>query len=71
MRREHRRKQRLLTARRLLRDMGDPCILRHADRTAIGRNLARDQTQKRGLARAVAPDETNLVTFRYGGRCVL
>ena len=65
---EHEVDQALRPARRFLRHPADAGGARHVDAAVIGRQLAGDQAQQRGLARAVAPDEADLVARRNAGR---
>src|SRR5208337_1309933 len=57
--REHEVDQRLRAARRLLLDAAEPGVLGRGDRAALGGEIAADQAEKGGLARAVAPDEAD------------
>ena len=65
---EHDLDQRLLGARRLLRDLADARVLRQADRAGLGRQLAGDGAEQRGLAGAVAADKPGLRAGRQGQR---
>ena len=71
MRGQHRFKQRLRPARRLLRHMRDGRVFGKVDRAVVGVDLARDQAQQRGLAGAVAAHKPNLVPVRNGRRGLL
>ena len=66
--REHEVEQAVGPARRLLRHPADAGRARHVDAAVVGMDLARDQAQQRGLARAVAADEADLVPGRDAGR---
>ncbi len=68
---QHGFEQRLRPAGRFLRDMRKPGVFGIAYGSVVGMKLARDQAQKRGLARAVAPDEADFVSFGNGRRRVL
>ena len=59
---EHRFEQRLRAARRFLRNMGEARVLGITDGAVIGMKLARDQAEKRRLARAIASDKADLMT---------
>ena len=65
---EHDLDQRLLGARRFLRDLADAHVLGQADRACLGRHLAGDGVEQRGLAGAVAADEPGLRPGRQGHR---
>ena len=58
---EHPVDEAFFAAGRLLGDVADARGARHRDRSAFGRELARDELQQRRLARAVAADEADLV----------
>ncbi len=64
---EHGLDQARRPVRRLLGDAADPGILRPGDRAVIRRELAQHHPEQGGLARAVAPDEPDLVPRRNGG----
>ena len=69
--REHEVDQRLRPARRFLLDAAEPGALGRGDRAALGRELAADQAEEGGLARAVAADEADPRPARQrGGRAV-
>ncbi len=68
---EHEVDQRLASAGRLLLDAAQTRPLRRADRAAFGGKIAADETEKGGLAGAVAPDEADPRPARQcGGRVV-
>ncbi len=65
---EHDLEQALGPARRLLRHPADAGRARQVDAAVVGLQLARDQAQQRGLAGAVAADESDLVPGGDAGR---
>ena len=65
---EHELDQALRSARRFLRHPADAGGAGNIDAAVVGLQLARDQAQQRGLARAVAPDEADLVPRRDARR---
>ena len=65
---EHDLDQRLLGARRFLRDLADARVLGQADRAGLGREVAGDGVEQRRLAGAVAADEAGLRAGRQGQR---
>ena len=65
---EHELDQAFRPARRFLRHPADAGGAGHVDAAVVGLQLARDQAQQRGLARAVAADEADLVPRRNAGR---
>ena len=68
---EHDVDQRLLGAWRLLRHLADAGVLRQADRTGLGRQIAGDGAKQRGLAGAVAADKTSLAAGRQRQRSMI
>ena len=65
---QHDLDQALRSARRLLRHPADAGRARNIDAAVVGMQLACDQAQQRGLARAVAADEADLVPRRNARR---
>ncbi len=61
---EHRLKQRVRAAGRLLLDAADPGAFRNGDRAGIGGEVAGDRAEERGLPGAVAPDKAGLRSRR-------
>ena len=68
---QHRIQNRAVIARRLLRHATNAGAGRQADLPPIQRQFAPDQPKQRGLAGAIGPDKTNLVTGGNGGRGTL
>ncbi len=66
--REHEVEQAVRSAGGFLRHPADAGRARDVDAAAVGMDLAGDQAQQRGLARAVAADESDLVAGRNAGR---
>ena len=65
---EHELDQAVGSARRFLRHPADAGGAGHVDAAVVGLQLAGDQAQQRGLARAVAADEADLVPRRNARR---
>src|ERR1700691_365615 len=59
--------QRRGTAGRFLLDPAEPRLARQRDRASVGRQIAGDHPEERGLAGAVAPDQADTRTLRQGG----
>ncbi len=64
---EHRVEERDLVAGHLLRDAADAGAGGQGDGAAFQRQLAPDQLEERGFARAIAADQAHLVACRDGG----
>jgi hypothetical protein len=64
--RQHPLDECLRPARRFLRDMADLEPALDRNRAIVGRQIADDELEERGLASAIAPDEPDLVAQRNG-----